>query len=172
MHSHASEVKDGWGVVNYDLTPSECKQIHRDQTATILGHRITRLKKNSSMTTTVTLSISVKYDETCQGGELNLGISHWSGVLGIGKITIKMTDNTGIYRVADNRVVSKSGLSCKFTDGDAYDRLIIWDVKTEDRCSRTSYLDFYRGAATNVTVKSNSDGRDEYTMYSIKDGKF
>lgn len=175
MSSHSSEMKNGWGTLIQDLTSNECKRMHTDGIAQIYGKAIQGLKRNSSLTTTLTLAGTVTGDGSCTGGDLNLGPYHWSGVLGVGKVTIRLSDSEGVYRVADDTVVTKRGLSCKYSNGacmDTYEGLVTWDVKSEDKCSMTSYVVLYRGRVSKITIKSTDKNQDSYTMYSVKDGKF
>ncbi|CAG5020869.1 unnamed protein product [Parnassius apollo] len=104
-----------------------------------------------------------------------MGPYHWSGVVGVAKVTIKLSDSLGTYRISDNIVSSKTGLACKYTAGyciDAYEGMITWDIITDDKCSMNSYLVLYRGRVSKIIIKSTYNSQDAYTMYSVKDGKF
>lgn len=175
MHSHSSEVKNGWGTMIQDLTEDECKQMHRSNVAYVFGKTIQGVHRNSTLTTTINLAGTVNSEGKCTGGDLNLGANHWSSVVGVAKVSIKLSDSTGIYRIADDTVVSRTGLSCKYSARscmDAYDGLITWDIRKDEKCTRSSYLVLYRGRVSKVTIKATGNKYDSYVMYSVKDGKF
>lgn len=56
MHSHASEVSNGWGTYLWPLTADECKSIHKNREVTIFGKHVKGLKGNSTITNTITLA--------------------------------------------------------------------------------------------------------------------
>lgn len=175
MHSHAFEMKDGWGTYLWPLTSEECKGIHRNREITVFSKRITGLKGNSSMTSTVTLSGWVNDDGKCEGGSITIGQHSWAKVLTVAKISITLQDHPGVYRVDDGMVALRSGITCKYDDRfciDAHDGYITWDNVENESCSRTSYQVLYRGYVSKIYVHSEINKEEAYTLYSIKDDKF
>lgn len=175
MHSHASEVEDGWGTVLLQLTANECKDIHKSRSVNVMGHKLIGLKRNATQTNSLVLAGGADRDGGCTRGSLNIGSRHWVDVYATAKVRIVLKDLTGIHRIIDDKVVIPGGISCKHSEGfcvDAQEGFITWENKEAEKCDRTSYVVLYRGLSTKLVIQSPHSQEDAYTMYSIKDGKF
>lgn len=93
----------------------------------------------------------------------------------VDKVEITLSDNTGIHRIKDDMVITKKGVSCKFSDGYCIDTLegyLTWENMPNENCGRDSYLVLYKGLANKIVVKSPQNDKDQYVLYSIQDGNF
>lgn len=175
MHSHSSRVRNGEGVGIWPVSPSECMQMHKTRTLNILGRTIIDLKLNVSDSRRIVLAGGADNSGNCQGSPLTIGDDTWNEVYATADISIVLHDFTGSHRVSDNVVVTPSGLTCPFVDGNCLDvetGFLTWDTTRRTGCDPTSYHVLYTGRSQKVTVLEQNSERVKYTLYSVKSGNF
>jgi ribosomal protein S9 len=122
MHGHISAVRYGKARYVVNITPNQCKQMHRDGTFTVdIGKVISGLKVNQTTTRSVAIAGITTPSGNYAGAYYSDQYGTWRNVVVQGIVTVILTTYRASVNVETNQVELKSGIICRYTDATCLD---------------------------------------------------
>lgn len=167
MFSHSMDVHNGKHAYIQEVSRDACWRMHVYGTYEIGNTRITGLKSNQTTTRPVTLAGHINTDGTCSGTTYSDPFGTWEEVIVLATLKITLQDYTANVKINSNKVILRSGITCRlieghctdFEGGDTY-----WTSVPPDSCKISTYGVLYQGYADKMTNYLNGPFQ---TVYSI-----
>lgn len=171
MHSHTSDVHNGFGSYVKEIGRRSCLDAHEYKAFTFSpGLNIDSLQMNASTMVMLTLSGKLSSDGKCSGGSYSDSYGNWDGVVVQASIQIVLNDYYAQIRYSDKSVVLTGGVTCPSNNNlclDTQNGETYWTLDPYPRCEYTEVTVRYEGPSSKITTIATSDKSTNDTSYMV-----
>lgn len=166
MHSHVSIVSGGRLQYIREITEKECRTAHEKGHYPIFNYEyIQNLKKNQSVTHSITLGGSLDNEGSCQGIFYADPYGTWSKVVVQAVVKITLQEFYAPVDLLENKIKLQSGISVPLSDESCIDvtgGYAFWKSIPKDMCNFNQYEIVAEGMGTRMEDEAHQ------TVYTIE----
>jgi hypothetical protein len=172
--SHQSAVEGGISTYIYELGGEECRKTHAyRQFRGVNGHIISKLKTNSTVSTTLLLAGKIDAKYNCEGAQYYEDGKQYNSVIVQADIKITLKDYFSKVALDNNEIHLQNGVKCPFLEGYCMDSIngeSTWDKNYSEMCKQFNVV--YEGVATFVEEKGSGSTNNFYVVVEDKEKVF
>lgn len=169
MHSHNSLVSGGYQSYIKDITQEACLGIHQTGYLNLGNHIVSNIKPNSTQKIEHIAAGSLDATGACTTGTYSYMGQTWKDVVVMLYYSISISDYETIAYTDLNKVILKSGTTCKYLDNTCEDieaGRTYWTSAPDSACIKLKYEVLYHGVAEKAIIY---EGHMEKIICSVND---
>lgn len=167
--SHVSQVPGGYQTYMKDISRESCLKVHNTGYLDLGSKIVDGIKSNTTTPISQVHVGGLDMDGSCTGSTYTFHGTTWNNVVVQHYYTITLQDYEATVRLADNKIILQSGVSCDYLTSvcdDIDSGRTFWTPVTDKKCEDLGYDVLYTGPAEKAVIYNKNLGVHQ-SIYSV-----